>query len=228
MNEKPIGSGPYRVTEHALGKYIRFERNADYFKDGPKPQPKIDKLEIRFIPDRQTQIAEMLSGGLDLIMNVPLDQAVQLRDAAAPAGPFRRDHAHQVPATRYRPTGRWSPQFKDERVRRAVLHAIDREGMLKSIVGEGARVIHTVCFPGQFGCTDEGAPRYAYDPGEVEAVAGRGRAGPRVSRSISMPGASATTSRPSSAICARSASRPICASCNMRPRETPCAPARRR
>ncbi|MGD9844931.1 MAG: ABC transporter substrate-binding protein, partial [Variibacter sp.] len=33
MNEKPIGSGPYRVTEHALGKYIRLERNPDYFKD---------------------------------------------------------------------------------------------------------------------------------------------------------------------------------------------------
>ena len=50
MNEKPVGSGPYRVVEHAIGKYIRLERNPDYFKDSPKPQPKIDKVEIRFIP----------------------------------------------------------------------------------------------------------------------------------------------------------------------------------
>jgi peptide/nickel transport system substrate-binding protein len=38
------------------------ERYPDYFKDGPKPTPKVDKLEMRFIPDVQTQIAEMLAG----------------------------------------------------------------------------------------------------------------------------------------------------------------------
>jgi peptide/nickel transport system substrate-binding protein len=42
--------------------------------------------------------------------------------------------------------------------------------MLKSIVGEGGRIIHTVCFPGQFGCTDEGAPRYAYDPAKAKQL----------------------------------------------------------
>ena len=53
MNEHPVGSGPYRVVEHAVGKFIRLERNADYFRDSPKPQPKVDKIEIRFIPDGQ-------------------------------------------------------------------------------------------------------------------------------------------------------------------------------
>ena len=79
MNEKPVGSGPYRVTEHAIGKFIRLERNPDYFKDSPKPPPKIEKIEIRFIPDRQTQVAEILAGGIDLIMHVALDQANQLK-----------------------------------------------------------------------------------------------------------------------------------------------------
>jgi peptide/nickel transport system substrate-binding protein len=54
--------------------------------------------------------------------------------------------------------------LKDIRVRRAIAHAIDRESIVKNIVGAGARVLHTQCFPSQFGCTDEGAPRYAYDP----------------------------------------------------------------
>src|SRR6187551_4061641 len=43
MNEKPVGSGPYRITEHSVGKFVRMERNPDYFKDSPKPQPKIEK-----------------------------------------------------------------------------------------------------------------------------------------------------------------------------------------
>ena len=80
QNEKPVGSGPYRVANHVLGKSITLERNPDYFKDWPKGQPKIvRKIEIRFIPDRQTQMAEMLSGGIDFLMHVPKDQADQLK-----------------------------------------------------------------------------------------------------------------------------------------------------
>src|SRR5262249_34978986 len=36
MNEKPVGSGPYKVVEHAVGKYVRLVRNPDYFKGGPR------------------------------------------------------------------------------------------------------------------------------------------------------------------------------------------------
>ena len=63
-----------------------------------------------------------------------------------------------------------APQLKDIRVRQAIMHAIDRESMVKQIVGEGARVLHTHCFPSQFGCTDEGAPRYAYDPAKAKQL----------------------------------------------------------
>lgn len=78
MNAKPVGSGPYKVVDYQPGKSITLERNTDYFKDSPKAQPKIGKVVIRFIPDRQTQMAEVISGGEDLIMSVPKDQAEQL------------------------------------------------------------------------------------------------------------------------------------------------------
>src|ERR1700736_5332164 len=57
MNAKPIGSGPFRVVEHALGKYMRMERNPDYFQESPKAKVKVDKVEIRFVPDAQTRVA---------------------------------------------------------------------------------------------------------------------------------------------------------------------------
>jgi peptide/nickel transport system substrate-binding protein len=60
--------------------------------------------------------------------------------------------------------------LKDVRVRRAINHAIDRERMVKSLVGEGSRVIHTICFPSQFGCTDEGAARYEYNPQKAKQL----------------------------------------------------------
>jgi peptide/nickel transport system substrate-binding protein len=169
MNLKPVGSGPYRVTEHALGKWLLMERNLDYFKDSPKPQPRIDKIEFRFIPDGQTRIAELLTGGIDFLMSVAADQAQQLKrvpNLQVVSSETMRYVFLQLNTQEQTP----APQLRDIRVRKAILHAIDREQMAKSIVGEGARVIHTPCFPRQFGCTDVGAPRYAYDPAKARQL----------------------------------------------------------
>ena len=81
MNEKPVGSGPYRFVEHIVGKSIKLEKNPSPWSGSNKAVPKIDKVEIRMIPDRQTQVAEALSGGIDLIMNVEYAQAQQLKAA---------------------------------------------------------------------------------------------------------------------------------------------------
>ena len=163
MNAKPVGSGPYRVTQYALGKSITLERNPGYFADSPKARPKINKIEIRFIPDRQTQMAEMLSAGSDLIMHVPKDQADQAQTVPhlqVVSGETMRIVFMQLNAQESSPAA----PLKDIRVRKAINHAIDREAIAKNIVGAGSRVIHTICFPSQFGCTDDGAARYSYDP----------------------------------------------------------------
>lgn len=169
MSDKPVGTGPYRVAEHQPGRLVRFERNKDYFKESPRPQPTIEKLELRLIPDQNTQAAELMGKGLDWIFNVPPDQAKQLgavRDLSVVAGETMRV-VWLTMATR---EGTPAPVLKDIRVRKAIIHAINREAMLKTVVGESARVIHTLCFPQQFGCTDEGAPRYNYDPAKAKAL----------------------------------------------------------
>jgi peptide/nickel transport system substrate-binding protein len=169
MNEKPIGSGPFRVVEHRIGKSILLERNPNYFKDSPKPQPKLERLEIRFIPDRQTQTAEMMAGGLDFIMNVPLDQAQFLKaspELKVVSGETMRIAFLQFATVDNSPI----PALRDIRVRKAISHAIDRAAIVKNIVGESARVLYTQCFPPQFGCTDEGAPRYDYNPAKAKAL----------------------------------------------------------
>ena len=163
MNAKPIGSGPYKVVEHVPGKSITLEKFDGYFRESPRTQPKIGKVRIRFIPDRQTQMAEALSGGTDFIMHVPKDQAEQA--ATVPhlqvvSGETMRIVFMQINSQ----DGTPAPQLKDVRVRKAIIHAIDREGIAKNLVGAGSRVLHTNCFPSQVGCTDEGAPRYKYDP----------------------------------------------------------------
>src|SRR5690606_18802393 len=40
MNEKPVGTGPYKVVQHDVGKVIRLEANKEYWEGAPKPKPK--------------------------------------------------------------------------------------------------------------------------------------------------------------------------------------------
>ena len=168
MNEKPVGTGPYKVTENQPGRLVRFERNKDYFKDSPRPQPTIDKLELRLIPDRNTQTAELMAGGLDWIYNVSPDQAEQLK--TVPHLGVSAGESMRIAFLQFNTTEKsTAPPLRDVRVRRAINHAIDRDAMLKTVVG-GGRVIHVQCFPPQFGCDDKDAPKYAYDPAKAKAL----------------------------------------------------------
>jgi peptide/nickel transport system substrate-binding protein len=169
MNEKPIGSGPFRVATHNVGKSLTLERFGDYFKDSPKPVAKIAKLDIRFIPDRQTQMAEVMAGGLDFIMNVPKDQAEQM--GSVPGFQAVSEETMRVAFLHFNtlPDGPVEA-FRDERVRRAINHAINKDALTKELVGGGSRALVTPCFYGQFGCTEEGATRYPYDPAKAKAL----------------------------------------------------------
>ena len=163
MNAKPVGTGPYKVAEHIPGKSITLVRNPDYFKDSPKAQPTIGKVVIRIIPDRQTQLAEIMSGGQDLIMSVANDQAEKLKSVptlAVISAPTMRMVFLQMNVLEGSP----APELKDIRVRRAIAHAIDRESIVKNIVGPGGEVLNAICSPSQTGCTQDGATVYAYDP----------------------------------------------------------------
>ena len=163
MNAKPVGSGPFKVVEYVPGKSITLAKFDGYFKDSPRPLAKIGKVHIRFIPDRQTQMAEMLAGSADFIMNVPKDQAEKLKTVPTlqvVSGNTMRIVFLQM-NTR---DGTPAPQLKDVRVRRAIAHAIDRDAIIKNIVGGDAQPLYTICTPSQVGCTHEGATVYKYDP----------------------------------------------------------------
>ena len=169
MNRKPIGTGPYRVTEHAVGKYVRFERNDDYFRDSPKPPPKIGKIEFRFVPDAQTRVAEAVAGSLDVVFNVERDQADQLRglpNLQVISGEIANTwvlRMNTLPQSQ-------APQLRDLRVRQAIIYAIDRQAIARFLVGDTAHVLHAVCHPIEFGCDENAVPHYAYNPAKAKQL----------------------------------------------------------
>ena len=165
---KPVGTGPYMVVEHEVGKKIVFERNKNYFKDSPKGQPSIGRLVQRTIPEETTMAAELMTGGLDWIYQVPKDQADNL--ANVPNVQVLKAETMRVGWLVMDAAGRTGDNpFQKLAVRKAVSHAIDREGISRNLVGGQSRVIHSHCFPTQFGCTDD-VIKYDYDPAKAKKL----------------------------------------------------------
>ena len=159
---EPVGTGPYKVTEVVPGERIVMQANPDYLKDGPKGEPSIGTIVFRTIKEPNTQIAELLTGGLDWIWDVPKDQAERLAEyenVTVVNAPTMR-----VSYLQFDVSGKSGVDyFTNKTVREAVAHAIDRESIASNLVGGASVVIHSACHPEQFGCTQD-VVQWEYDP----------------------------------------------------------------
>jgi len=53
MRTKPIGTGPFKITEFKRNEVIKFVKNPDYFKKG---KPYLDAIEWKIVPNRSTRM----------------------------------------------------------------------------------------------------------------------------------------------------------------------------
>jgi peptide/nickel transport system substrate-binding protein len=165
---KPNGTGPYKITEVKPGDSISMARNADYFKGGFKGSPAISKIKFRTIKDGNTRVAELMTGAVDWLWDVPKDQAERIK--ANPAVVVENAKTLRVSYLAFDATGASGQKFfTDKRVRQAVAHAIDREAIIKNLVGPASVVAPSPCHPDQFACSSD-VPKYAYDPAKAKAL----------------------------------------------------------
>lgn len=163
------GAGPYKVVEFEPGKRIKLERFDGYYADSPKGRPAIKTVIFRTIPDLSTQQAELISGRVNWMYNVPADVAANIGAtgyAVHLAGPTLRVNFIPLDAAGY--TGADNPLTKLD-VRRAMIHAINREEIVKYLVQGDAKVIDSACHPLQFGC-EQNVRKYPYDPAEARRL----------------------------------------------------------
>ena len=163
------GTGPYRVASFEPGVRVVLERFEGYYADSAKGRPAIRNIVFRSIPDLGAQQAEVISGGVQWMYNVPTDVAVNVAAtgyARHVEGPSLR--VGFIPLDAAGLTGKDNP-FTKRDVRRAVIHAIDREAIVKYLIGGKSEVIHAACHPVQFGC-EQDVQKYPYDPDEARRL----------------------------------------------------------
>jgi peptide/nickel transport system substrate-binding protein len=162
-NRSPLGTGPYRVAEWKAGEYIRLERVPHYWRGDEFPH--IRQLLFKFIANTNTRINQLKSGEVHVVALVPWDKYREV--AAIPSLAV-----HQTPGNAYEHVTlneRTFPPFADVRVRRALLHALDRELYVKTILDGLAPVAHGPIQPVSWAYTDK-VTTYAFDPARARAL----------------------------------------------------------
>lgn len=165
---EPMGTGPYKVTDVKAGEFVLMEKNESYFSDSPKGTPQIGTMRFRTITERNTQIAELMTGALDWIWDVPKEQAERM--SGAPNITVENAKTFRVSYMAFDVDGdSGTDAFTKKKVRQAFAHAINRESIAKNLVGPASEVIHSACHPDQFGCTQD-VTKYDYDPAKAKAL----------------------------------------------------------
>ncbi len=156
-----VGIGPYRLREWAVGSHLILEANDRYARG----RPKIDIMELRFVTDPNTLIANVLAGEVDVAFGrgTTAEQAMEVRSQ------WRDGKADIVPNTWYATY----PQFinpnppiqTDVRFRRALISAINRQGLVDTFLPGLSSVAHTVLLPGdaQYAAIEPSIVKYDYD-----------------------------------------------------------------
>jgi peptide/nickel transport system substrate-binding protein len=156
-----VGTGPYRLRQWTKGSHLVLAANDRYVLG----KPKIDEVEVRFIPEPNTIIANVLARQVDLTMGrgLSVEQAIQVRDQW-------RDGRMDVSLNSWIAI---YPQFlnpnpptvADVRFRRALLHAIDRQQLVDSLQAGYSAVGHSYLSPrdADYRDIESGIVRYEYD-----------------------------------------------------------------
>ncbi len=160
-----LGFGPYRVAEMVTGARIVLEPSPTWW--GAKPA--FDRVTIRVIEKTTALEANLLSGAIDMIageLGLTLDQALA----------FEKRHGARFNITyksgliyEHLDLNLDNPILADKRVRKALIHALDRETLSERLFAGRQPVAHSSVSPLDW-IYDPDVPTYAYDPDQAKAL----------------------------------------------------------
>jgi peptide/nickel transport system substrate-binding protein len=144
-----VGDGPFTFVSWDRGDRLVYAANRRYWRGVPA----IERLDVRIVPDPQTNMTLLQSGALDYNLVAPAQWAAlaqsdpQLRDVAAPTALIAGIALNLT-----------HPPLDDLRVRRALVQSIDRAGISAKIT------------LARYPVADSDRPRFswAYDPAVAE------------------------------------------------------------
>jgi peptide/nickel transport system substrate-binding protein len=168
-----VGTGPFRLDRWSPGAGLVARANPDWFLGAPK----LESIDVRFVPDPSTLLANLLAGEIDLVNSpgIRANEAVIIRDRWQ----ANKEGYLNIWATRlsfvefqFRSVPGWQRAVTDSRVRSALMYAIDRQGLVDTVneglgaVAEAQIATSDAAFPE----IDRGLVKHPYDPARAVAL----------------------------------------------------------
>lgn len=156
----PMGTGPYKFVDRALGSYVTMEANEQYWQGVPE----IKHVSLRILPDANSQLMALETGEVDVLQNVSIANCEKVEQMEG----YTVDYcvSNVVCFTNW---GANSKLDTDENLRKAVAAAIDYD-TINNVLNKGHTVsITCMIAPGINGRPEDGTFKEAqgYD---VEAA----------------------------------------------------------
>lgn len=161
LEEKPVGTGPFKFVNWNRNDSITLEKNADYWQEG---LPKLDKLIFRSIPDNSARLNELVAGNIDLADGINPSDAGTISgnaDLQLIERPSMNVGYLGLTATR--------KPFDDVKVRQAVNYAIDKKAIVDAFFEGYANVAVNPMPPSVSGYNDE-IEGYSFDPEKAKEL----------------------------------------------------------
>ncbi|WP_281685127.1 ABC transporter substrate-binding protein [Thalassobaculum salexigens] len=161
FGRNPSGTGPFKFVEWESNAKVVVEANPDYWGGAPD----LKAVVFRPITDANTRVAEMLSGGIDVMVEVPPDNLSTFADDASytvfeQAGPhlwFLILNAKEGP-------------MADRKVRQAVNYAIDKKALVENVLQGTAAIAAGPTPPAFAWAYNEALEPYPHDPEKAKAL----------------------------------------------------------
>lgn len=159
----PIGTGPYQFVEWVRDDRIVFEPFEDYFEG------KVDtwnKVIFRVIPENSTRVNELLTGGVDIAVNIPpseWDRVNNNEGTSIQSQMSNRTIMLMLRSTEGYPTS-------DVRVRKAIDYAIDNKALTENVLRGAGTPSLTRVAPGNFGFHEDLYGKYNYDVEKAKSL----------------------------------------------------------
>lgn len=121
-----IGTGPYKLKEYKKDQHVTLEKNPDYW--GTKAI--INEVTFKAVKEDGPRILEAESGTTDVAMRIPASEVARLK--------ANKDiEVHEDPSLRmiYIYFNQMKAPFNDKRVRQAINYAVDKESIVKNLLG---------------------------------------------------------------------------------------------
>ncbi len=123
LDKEPIGTGPFKVSGYEREQKITLEKNNDYWGE----KAKIDGVEIFVTPNAETAFLKLLSGEIDILPRVDSKRLNELKN-------FKTISGAQNTVQLFALNNKFEP-FSHKEVREAINLAVDKDGIIKNVMG---------------------------------------------------------------------------------------------